>query len=444
MDTHIVAGARERAGRNGAIAEHHHTVVIGAGQAGLATSWHLQQHGIEHVVLERGRVGESWRSRRWDSFRLLIPNHMLQVPGFGYSGSNPGGFLWKEEVVSFFDAYAESFSAPVREGVAVSEMCRGLDGDWEIRTEDGASYGAANVVVATGAYQRPYVPPLAAGISPRITQLHADSYRNPRQLPDGAVVVVGAGSSGGQIAADLARAGRQVYLALGRCTWMPRRYRGRDITEWNDATSFTTQPVQSLQDPAQRLACLPMLTGTDTGEDMTPYTLRDEGIVLAGRLVGAEGETLTFADDLAATLAAGEGFVAMVKAKIDGYIAANALDAPPAEQDPGNAEKVPAPPLALNLAAAGATAVVWATGYRMDLRWIDGLEVDAQGFPKHQGGIAAEPGLYFMGLPWQNSRGSATIPGVGPDAQKVVAHLAARGAGSGIGSGADRVLALAQ
>jgi putative flavoprotein involved in K+ transport len=401
------------------------TIVIGAGQAGLATSWHLKQRGLEHLVLERGRVGETWRSRRWDSFRLLITNRMCQLPGFGYTGSEPDGFMWRDEVVKLFEAYARGFAAPVREGVAVTELRRGLDGDWEILTAGGESLRAANVVVATGAYQRPHVPRLAAEMDPRLVQIHADGYRNPEQLPDGAVLVVGGGSSGGQIAADLARAGRTVYLALGRCSWLPRRYRGRDITQWNDATGFSTQPVQSLDDPAARLKCLPMLTGTDTGEDMTPRTLRDEGIVITGRLIGVDRNIVSFADDLAATLAAGDAFVALIKAQIDAYIEANALDAPVA---PGGS---PIPDMCetlreLDVDAAGVTSIVWATGYRMDFGWILDAEFDEQGFPVHQGGVTSEPGLYFVGLPWLTTRGSSFIPGVGPDAERIVADIAAR------------------
>jgi putative flavoprotein involved in K+ transport len=405
--------------------QQHQTIVIGAGQAGLATSWHLKQRGLEHVVLERGRVGETWRSRRWDSFRLLISNRMCQLPGFGYTGSEPEGFMWKDEVIEFFEAYAESFAAPVREGVAVTELRRGLSGGWEILTADGDMIAAANVVVATGAYQRPHIPHLATQIEPSVVQLHADGYRNPKQLPKGAVVVVGGGSSGGQIAADLSRAGRTVYLALGRCTWLPRRYRGRDITQWNDATGFSSQPVQSLEHPAARLKCLPMLTGSDTGEDMTPRTLRDEGIVITGRLIGADRNKLSFADDLAATLAAGDAFVALIKARIDAYIEANGLDAP-VESDSSPIADTYEPLRELDLDAAGVTSIVWATGYRMDFGWIFDAEFDEQGFPVHQGGVTPELGLYFVGLPWLTTRGSSFIPGAGPDAEGVVADIAAR------------------
>jgi putative flavoprotein involved in K+ transport len=409
--------------------ELHHTIVIGAGQAGLATSWHLKQGGLEHVVLERGRVAETWRSRRWDSFRLLITNRLCQLPGFRYTGEDPDSFMYKDEVVQFFESYVASFEPPVREGVAVTELRRGLDGDWEILTAAGATLGASNVVVATGAYQRPFIPGLAEKIDPEIAQLHADRYRNPAQLPQGAVVVVGGGSSGGQIAADLARSGRQVYLALGRCTWLPRRYRGRDITAWNGATGFSAQPVQSLDDPRARLKCLPMLAGTDTGEDMTPRTLRDEGVVITGRLVGVDGQRVRFADDLAASLAAGDGFVSRIKARIDAYIAANGLDAPPDKPDVPPGPDHPDTSLReLDLEAAGVTAIVWATGYRMDFGWIVDAEFDEQGFPVHEGGITREPGLYFVGLPWLTTRGSSFIIGVGTDAEKIVGHLTTRGA----------------
>ena len=419
--------------------EMHETVVIGAGQAGLATSWHLKQQGLEHVLLERGHVGEAWRSHRWDSFRLLITNQLCRLPGFAYTGNDPDGFMWKDEVVAFFDDYAQSFCPPVREGVAVDELRRSPDGGgWEILTASG-TIRARNVVVATGAHQKPHIPAMAEAIDPGIIQLHTDAYRNPAKLPAGGVVVVGGGSSGGQIAAELAQSGRQVYLALGSCTWLMRRYRGRDITGWNDATGFSSQPVQSLQDPAARLACLPMLAATDTGEDLTPRILRDMGVVVAGRLGGAAGSLLTFSGDLQATIAAGDGFVAFMKARIDQYIAANGIDAP-ADVAPSPVSTLDRePPIReLDLRAAGVTSVVWATGYRNDFSWIKGSQLDDQGYPLHQGGVTPEKGLYFMGLPWLNTRGSGIIPGVGDDAEKIVGHIARRTDAAALAGAATR------
>jgi putative flavoprotein involved in K+ transport len=412
--------------------EAHRTIVIGAGQAGLATSWHLNRQGIEHVVLERGRVAEAWRSRRWDSFRLLLPNRACQLPAFGYAGDDPNGFMWKEEVVRFFEAYAASFNPPVREGVAVTELRRGSDGRWQILTADGAVLRADSVVVATGAHQRPHFPRLATRLDPGIAQVHSDHYHNPAQLPEGAVVVVGGGSSGGQIASELVRSGRRVYLAMGRCQWLPRRYRGRDITGWGDATGFGAQPVQSLPDPTARLGCLPMLAASDTGEDLTPYTLRDEGVVITGRLTGADRTRLRFADDLATTLAAGDAFVKLLEGRIDAYIERDGIVAPPEDSGP----MTEAGPLAsineLDLEAAGVSSVVWATGYRMDFGWIFDAEFDAQGYPLHQGGVTPEAGLYFVGLPWLTTRGSGFIPGVGADAERIVGHIALKTRQAGV------------
>jgi len=405
----------------------HNTVVIGAGQAGLATSWHLKQQRIDHVVLERGLLAETWRSRRWDSFRLLIPNGVCQLPGFGYSGDDPSGFMWKDQVVRFFEDYAGSFDPPVREGVAVTELRRGLDGDWEILTAEDGVVGAENVVVATGAHQRPHIPGVAGGLDPGLAQLHTDGYKNPAQLPKGGVLVVGGGSSGGQIAAELTTAGRRVYLALGRCGWLIRRYRGRDITDWNKATGFTTQPLESLENPAARLACLPMLAANDTGQDLNPRVLRDMGVTLTGRLTAADGTMVHFADDLVATIAAGDAFVNFLKARIDAFIAVNGIEAPE------DVSTIPAPetgasPRELDLESAGITSVVWATGYRMDLGWILDADFDEQGYPVHQAGVTPAGGLYFMGLPWLTTRGSGFIPGVGADAEKIVGHIAARAA----------------
>jgi len=238
--------------------------------------------------------------------------------------------------------------------------------------------------------------------------------------------VVGGGSSGGQIASELVRSGRRVYLALGRCQWLPRRYRGRDLTGWHEATGFSAQPVQSLPDPAARLGCLPMLAASDTGEDLTPYTLRDEGVVITGRLTGVDGTRLRFADDLTSTLVAGDAFVKFVKGRIDAYIELNGIDAPPEEFSP-IAEAGPVASIdELDLEAAGVSSVIWATGHRMDFGWIFDAEFDAQGYPLHQGGVAPEAGLYFVGLPWLTTRGSGFIPGVGEDAERIVAHIALR------------------
>ena len=404
----------------------HNTVVIGAGQAGLATSWHLTERAIEHVVLDRGRVAETWRSHRWDSFRLLIPNGVCQLPGFGYRGEDPGGFMWKDEVVRFFEQYAESFHPPLREGVTVTELRRGLDGGWEIVTDSEGVMEAENVVVATGAHQRPHVPSVAQGLDSCIAQFHTDGYRNPTQLPSGGVLVVGGGSSGGQIAAELAMAGRDVYLALGRCAWLMRRYRGRDITDWNKATGFTTQPVESLENPSARLACLPMLAANDSGKELNPRVLRDLGVTLTGRLIDADGTVVSFADDLAATIAAGDGFIRFLKARIDAFIDMNDIDAP-ADMGATPASDTAASPRELDLEAAGITSVVWATGYRMNLGWILDAEFDDQGYPVHEGGVTPQGGLYFMGLPWLTTRGSGFIPGVGADAERVVEDIAARG-----------------
>jgi putative flavoprotein involved in K+ transport len=408
--------------------ELHHTIVIGAGQAGLATSWHLIRHGIEHVVLERGRIGEAWRSHRWDSFRLLLPNRVCQLPGFGYTGDDPDGFMSKEDVTRFFDAYAASFDPPVCEEVDVTELRRGLDRQWQILTADGGVLGSDNVVVATGAHQRAHVPGLAARLDSSVAQVHSDQYRNPAQLPRGAVVVIGGGSSGGQIASELLRSGRRVYLALGRCEWLPRRYRGRDLTAWHEATGFSAQPVQSLPNLAARLGCLPMLAASDTGEDLTPYTLLEEGVVLTGRLTGVDGTRLRFADDLAVTLAAGNAFFESIKTRIDAYIERGGIDAPLACRTP--VLMPDAAPVAsiheLDLQSAGVSSVIWATGYRMDFGWISDAEFDAQGYPLHEGGVTPEAGLYFVGLPWLTTRGSGFIPGVGEDAERIVGHIRAR------------------
>ncbi|WP_304187798.1 NAD(P)-binding domain-containing protein [Phenylobacterium aquaticum] len=404
------------------VAEAHDTLIIGAGQSGLAVSWHLTRLGCPHQVLERARVAERWRSERWDSLAFQFPNWSLQLPGFAYDGPDPEGFSGRDAVADFIAAYAAASAAPVRCGVSVTRLSH--DGDrFVLETSDGPMT-AAQVVIATGPYQRPAIPAALAGQMGAAKQLHAMAYRNPAELPDGAVLVVGSGASGAQIAEDLMRAGRRVYLAVGSHRRAPRRYRGRDFMFWEFALGAFDQPL------AQRTpgTVPPLLTGVDGGRDMDLSVLAAQGVTLLGRLAGAGDGRLVFADDRDASLARAEAEYDAFLAACDAHAQAAGLDLPPAAPRPP-AAPLPTPLLELDLAAAGVGSVIWATGYRYDFGWVDlpiFADMTTRAEPLHQGGVTPAPGAYLIGLAWLSRRKSSVMMGMGEDAAFVAEHLAAR------------------
>jgi len=395
------------------------TIVIGAGHAGLSTSYHLTARGLEHVVLERGRVGETWRSQRWDGFFLNTPNWAQRLPGFHYRGPDPDSFASLPEVIAYLDDYVASFSAPIRERVEVTRVRR-EGGAFLVETSDGAIL-ADHVIVAAGAYQRPTPTPLLRALPREVLGLHSSDYRRPEQLPHGAVVVVGSGQSGCQIAEELLGAGRTVYLAVGRCPWLPRRYRGRDVIHWMVDMGLMDQEPDTLPGPDARLLCNHALSGTEGGHDCNPRTLAARGAIVTGRVEAVEGAKLRIGSGLAETLAAGDAFSREIRYKIDAFITTSRIAAPEPEPEEPNAA-LPEP-RELDLRAAGIGSVIWANGFRPDHSWIDGLEVDEQGFPVHRRGTTTVRGLYFVGLPWLHKRKSSLFLGVGEDAEHVVAHL---------------------
>jgi putative flavoprotein involved in K+ transport len=397
------------------VAERIDTVVIGAGQAGLATSYHLTRHGVEHIVLERGRVGERWRSERWDGFYLNTPHWATQLlPGLPADDHGPERFLPRDEIVRLLEGYATAIEAPLRENVAVTRARPRADEGFLLETRDGP-VEAANVVVAAGAFQRPTPSPVRAALPGELFQLHSAEYRAPEQLPGGAVLIVGSGQSGCQIAEELVRAGRDVYLSVGRCPWIPRRRHGRDIVHWLIELGLSDETVDKLPSPAARLACNPITTGNDGGHDLNPRTLAADGVVLVARIAAVDGARLSFADDLHQNLANGDEFLADLNARID---EAAGVDAPAEAPTP-----VPEPPGELDLRAAGVTSVLWATGYRPDFSWIDLPVADDMGWPRQQRGVAEHPKLFFVGVHWLHKRKSALLLGVGEDAEHVASRL---------------------
>jgi putative flavoprotein involved in K+ transport len=396
------------------------TVVIGAGQAGLAASHCLHRRGLEHVVLERGRVGETWRSERWDGFYLNTPNWTLQLPGFPYRGPEPDAFASLREMITYLERYAQSFDAPVRENTPVERVRR--DGARFLVETPAGRFSARNVIVAAGSYQRPTPTPLSRRLPPDVMSLHTSEYRRPGQLPEGAVAIVGSGQSGCQIAEELLAAGRQVYLFVSRCNWLPRRYRGRDVMFWIVETGLADQTSDMLPTPAARLGCNAPVSGNDGGHDCNARTLSGMGAILLGRLESVEGGVLRPARGVAESLAAGDEFVAVFRRMVDDLVAKRGMDVPDPEPAPG---PIPVHEIdALDLRAAGVGAVIWANGFRPDHSWIEGVEIDAQGWPVQERGASSVPGLYFVGLHYLHKRKSALLLGVGEDAEHVAATLA--------------------
>lgn len=400
------------------------TLVIGGGQAGLAMSEQLRLHGLPHAVVERGRIAERWHSERWDGLYLLGPNWATSVGGFDWKGGDPDGFAPRDAVVAFLLDYAEHIAAPLRCGVTVMSLRHAAD---EQRYRAETSHGpieAERVVIATGPFQRPVIPaPFAGDLG--IPSLHASAYRNPAQLPKGAVVVVGAGASGAQIAEELLRAGRQVYLSIGRHVRSPRRYRGRDAVWWRMAMGQWDEDVVHRKPALGALAN----SGAYGGYTIDFRDFAARGGVLLGRAEAISDGVLHVAPDLAARLAVGDAALHAFCDAADAHAAREGLDMP---DDPDARVGLPDPrcvtmPIReLHLDAAGVTTIIWATGYALDFSWVALPVVDAAGQPRHRRGVTDLPGLYFLGLPWQTRRNSAFLNGVGADAVEIVADMLAR------------------
>jgi len=396
--------------------------VIGGGQAGLATSHELAVAGVEHVVLERGRVGQSWRAR-WDSFCLVTPNWTIMLPGGAYEGDDPDGFLPRDRIAEHLETYAASFEAPVREGVEVTSLAVRPEGGFLLETSEG-DLRSGVVVVATGAYQRPHRPRGAETLPPDLPQLDAETYRNPRSLPEGDVLVIGSGQTGCQISEELRIAGREVFLSCGRAPWAPRRLGGHDIVWWALETGFLDQPVGSLPAPEARLWGNILATGRARGHDLHLRTLREAGVTLLGHFLGAEGRRARFAPDLGESVAWGDERYRQLMGLIQKTATERGLPMPEiAEPEPFD----PSVPEELDLTRVG--AVVFAGGFRPDYgRWVHvPAAFDDLGFPIHvEGASSAAEGLYFVGVHFLRTRKSSLLSGVGEDAAIVARQIAAR------------------
>ncbi|MCG4454165.1 NAD(P)/FAD-dependent oxidoreductase [Pseudomonas sp. MMS21-TM103] len=398
------------------------TLVIGAGQAGVAMSEHLSKLGVPHLVLERQRIAEAWRTGRWDSLVANGPAWHDRFPGLEFDDLDPDAFAPKERVAAYFEAYARKFNAPIRTGVEVKSVLRNAKRPgFTIETSEGVIQ-ANRVVAATGPFQRPVIPPIAPR-DERLLQIHSAEYRNPQQLPEGAVLVVGAGSSGAQIAEELQRAGKQVYLSVGAHDRPPRAYRNRDFCWWLGVLG--EWDAEAAQPGKEHVTIA--VSGARGGQTVDFRRLAQEGMQLVGLTKAFENGVVSFQADLADNLARGdENYLALLDAA-DAYIARNGLDLPlePAARatfpDPAC---LTTPILELNLAEAGISSIIWATGFAVDYSWLQVDAFDAKGKPQHQRGVSSEPGVYFVGLPWLSRRGSSFIWGVWHDAKHVAGHIA--------------------
>ena len=408
---------------------HHPVVVVGGGQAGLSTSWWLRERDVPHVVLESERAGHAWTDRRWDSFCLVTPNWQCRLPGFPYDGDDPDGFMVRDEIADYLRRFIGSFGPPLVEGVRVTRLRARGGGGFELGFAHGDGTGtltADQVVVATGPYQVPRIPRIAERLPDTIVQIHSADYRNPDQLPAGAVLVVGTGQSGCQIAEDLHLAGRRVHLATGTAPRVARFYRGRDCVAWLHDIGTYTKPVDAFDDvDAVRFRTNHYVTGRDGGRDIDLRKFALEGMALHGRLLGVAHGRARFAGDLRDNLDGADAVSEGIKDAIDAHIAAHGIHAPaeprrPPVWEPGPEAEDPAE---LDLAAAGITAVVWCTGFGRDHRWIELPVFDGRGYPTHHRGVSSHPGLYFIGLPWQHTWGSGRFAGVADDAEYLAEQI---------------------
>jgi putative flavoprotein involved in K+ transport len=404
---------------------HHSVLIVGGGQAGLSLSHYLKQRGIDHVVFEKRSAMHAWHTQRWDNFCLVTPNWQCRLPGHEYNGDDPHGFMRKDEIVRYLEDFKAKVNAPLREGVSVQRVAPRPQGGFDVKTSDG-DCTADQVVVASGGYQRPIIPRMAERLPRSLLQLHSEQYRNAHSLPEGAVLVVGSGQSGAQIAEDLHLKGRQVVLAVGDAPRCARFHRGRDVVDWLADMGYYDMPVrehplrEGVRDNTNHY-----VTGRDGGRDIDLRSFALEGMQLYGPLRDVDRSTLKFEPRLAAALDHADRIYNAINAGIDKYIAEQGLDAPPGERYlPVWAPEVERSEL--DLAAAGIAAVIWCIGFAPDFRWLDAPVFNGCGHPHHVRGVTRQEGLYFLGLPWLHTWGSGRFSGVARDALYLAERIEAQ------------------
>lgn len=396
--------------------EHHEVVVIGAGQAGLSISWYLTARGIDHLVLERDTIAHEWRDTRWDNFTLVTPNWQCVLPGYSYNGPQPHGFMTRDEVYAWVRGYADTFDPPVREGVAVTAVTVAAGGGFDIETTGGPVH-SDQVVVAVGGYHIPTVPRFAERLPGSIRQAHSAEYRSAADLPEGAVLVVGTGQSGAQIAEDLHLAGREVHLAVGSAPRVARFYRGRDCVAWLQDMGHYDIPIEDQPGGlGKRENTNHYVTGRDGGRDIDLRRFALEGMRLYGRMIDISGGTACFDPSLESSLDAADAVAESIKDSIDDYIDREGIDAPtePRYRPVWRPEREVTE---IDLTASGITSVVWSVGFRTDYRWLRVGVFDGEGHPCHNRGVTSIEGLYFLGLPWLHTWGSGRFAAVARDAE---------------------------
>jgi len=398
------------------------TIIVGGGQGGLSTSYHLKQQGREHVILEQAdQSAQVWRNR-WDSFTLNTPNWMTRLPGAEYQGDDPDGFMARDGVVAYFEDYIQRFDLPIRYGIQVKSV-EPIESGYLVSTDE-AEFEAANVVIATGLHQQPRIPSFSTNLSAEIRQIHSSEYRNPEALPAGAVLVVGSAQSGCQIAEELYQSGRKVYLSVSSSPRIPRRYRGKDITWWMDVVGLFDKTVDQLPSPKAKFAPSAHSTGKDGGHTINLHQFARDGVLLLGHIQNAQADRILLAPDLMENLAKVDKAEAEMVKAINDYIEKNELDFSlevlPELSDGFQAEEI----TDLDLKSAGITSVIWATGFKFDFGLVKLPVFDEDGYPLQKRCVTAFPGLYFIGLPFLHTMKSGLLAGVGDDAAHVAKHMA--------------------
>jgi putative flavoprotein involved in K+ transport len=406
--------------------EHHNVVIVGGGQSGLSLSYYLQQRSIAHIVLEKSHAMHTWQTNRWDSFSLVTPNWQCKLPGYEYAGNDPHGFMKKDEINAYLAGFRQHVNAPLREGIAVRRVVPNATHGYTVQTSKGG-ITAAHVVVASGGYHLPIIPRMAERIPASVTQIHSERYRSAAVLPEGAVLVVGSGQSGSQIAEDLHLAGRKVFLAVGNAPRCARFYRGKDVVDWLSEMNYYDMPVhehplrEGVRDNTNHY-----VTGRDGGRDIDLRKFALEGMALLGQLDGLAGDTLQFAPDLTKKLDDADAVYNRINASIDKYIDKQGLHT----AEPSSVyQPVWAPTherTAVNLAEEGITPIVWCIGFQPDFSWVEVPVFDGRGQPGHVRGVTNQPGLYFLGLPWFYTWGSGRFSGVARDALYLAEQIDAR------------------
>jgi putative flavoprotein involved in K+ transport len=402
--------------------KHLSVAIIGGGQAGLSASHYLQKRGVDHLVFEKETSMHAWKTQRWDAFCLVTPNWQCMLPGHSYEGADPDGFMKREEILDYLEAFRKKVAAPIHEHVAVQKVAPLDRGGFEIMTSEGV-YTADQVIVTSGGYHQPIIPRVAERIPQGIKQLHSEQYRNAASLPEGAVLVVGSGQSGAQIAEDLHLAGKKVHLAVGDAPRCARFYRGRDVVTWLADMGYYDMPVEKhplregVRDNTNHY-----VTGRDGGRDIDLRQFAREGMKLYGLLEGFGDGVVAFDGRLATRLDEADKIYNGINAAIDKYIAEKGFDAPP----PSVYEPVwrpDAPGTSLDLAAEGVTSIIWCIGFRPDFGWLEAPVFNGRGQPVHYRGVTHVPGVYFLGLPWLHTWGSGRFSGIARDAEYIAERV---------------------